>query len=49
MIFVPLFELAFFILNIVLAIMNRGTMWGWICTAIVIWQVYNAVKIIKEI
>lgn len=41
-------EIAVFILNIWNGIVNRGTIWGWLSTTFIIWQVYSAVKAIKE-
>ncbi len=42
-------DLAVFVLNIYIAITQRGTVWGWIATAIVCWMVFVTVKMLKEI
>lgn len=41
-------ELGIFALNIWNAIVNRGTIWGWISVAIICWYVYTTVKTINE-
>jgi hypothetical protein len=42
-------DLAIFALNIYIAVAQRGTIWGWIATAIVCWMVFVTVKMLKEI
>ena len=42
-------DLAVFLLNIYVAFTQRGTIWGWIATAIVCWMVFVTVKALKEI
>ena len=44
-----LIDLAFFILNIYIAITQRGTIWGWLATALICWMVFVTVKALKEI
>lgn len=44
-----LLDLAVFALNIYIAVTQRGTIWGWIATAIVCWMVFFTVKALKEI
>lgn len=44
-----LLDLAVFALNIYIAVTQRGTIWGWIATAIVCWMVFTTVKALKEI
>jgi D-alanyl-lipoteichoic acid acyltransferase DltB (MBOAT superfamily) len=41
-------ELALFVLNIWNAIVNRGTIWGWLSVLFIFWQVYMTIKAIKE-
>ena len=48
MIIVPLFDIALLILNVVLAVMNRGTFWGWFSAVIVVWQVWVLVNFIRS-
>ena len=42
-------DLFVFLLNIYIAITQRGTIWGWVATAIVCWMVFVTVKMLKEI
>ena len=49
MIVIPLFDIALLILNIFFALMNRGTVWGWLATAFVFWQVWILIKFVKNI
>jgi len=45
-----LFLIDVFILvwSAVFAVIERGTWLGWLCTAIVVWQVWGYIKYIKE-
>lgn len=44
-----LIDLAILAFNIYIAVTQRGTVWGWIATAIVCWMVFSAIKMLKEI
>jgi hypothetical protein len=44
-----LLEIAFFAINIWNAIANRGTILAWISVLFIFWQVYAAIKLIKEV
>ena len=46
--YVPLIDSLVLGLNIYFAIANRGTVWGWISTAIVLFYVYILVKAARE-
>ena len=46
---VPFIDLIILAINIYFAVVNRGTVWGWISTAIVCWMVFVTVKMLKEI
>ena len=48
MIVLPLLDIALLLLNIFFAIYNRGTVWGWLSTAFVIYQVLVLIKFVKE-
>lgn len=41
-------DIAIFTINLYFAIANRGTVWGWISTAVVLFYVWLIVKAIKE-
>jgi len=41
-------DVAVFAMNLYFAIVNRGTVWGWISTAIVLFYVWMIFKAIKE-
>ena len=42
-------DLAVFAINIWSAVVNRGTIIGWISTAIVVWFVFVGIKAIREV
>ena len=44
-----LIDIAFFLINITAAIMNRGEVMGWLFTALVMWQVASFVSIVREL
>jgi D-alanyl-lipoteichoic acid acyltransferase DltB (MBOAT superfamily) len=44
-----LVDVALFVFNIWNAIVNRGTIWGWLSVLFIFWQVYTAIKLVKEI
>ena len=46
--YAPFIDLIILLLNIYFAIVNRGTIWGWISTAIVLFYVWIMVKAIRE-
>ena len=48
MIAIPLIELLFLIGTSVAAFLNRGTLIGWMCTLLVLWQVWNLIRFYKE-
>jgi len=48
MIVIPLLDIALLIFNVVIAFLNRGTIWGWLSTAFVLYQVFVLVKFIKQ-
>jgi len=48
MILLPIIDLVFLGISIFGAIANRGTLIGWMCTAIVFWQIYILIKFYKE-
>lgn len=48
MIVIPFLDILLLIVNTVVAFLNRGTIWGWLATAFVLYQVYVLVKFIKE-
>ena len=44
-----LIDLGFLIMNVTIAIMNRGEWLGWLFTALVIWQVATIIAAIKSV
>jgi len=44
-----LIDIGFLILNVTCAIINRGTLVGYMFTALVLWQVFTAVTAIKSV
>ena len=46
--YAPLVDLIVLFLNIYFAVVNRGTIWGWISAAIVLFYVWMIVRAIKE-
>ena len=48
MIAIPLLDTVLLIINVVVAFLNRGTIWGWLATAFVLYQVFVLVKFIKQ-
>ena len=48
MIILPLLDIALLIINVVVAILNRGTIWGWLATGFVLYQVSILVRFIKQ-
>ena len=42
-------DIAVFSMNIYFAIANRGTIWGWLATAVVLFYVWMFVKLFREI
>lgn len=45
---VPLIDLFILLINVYFAVVNRGTVWGWISTAIVFFYVWIMLKAIRE-
>ena len=45
---VPFIDLIILAINIYFAVVNRGTVWGWISTAIVLFYVWIMLKAIRE-
>ena len=43
-----LIDLALFAINLYSAVMFRGSIWGWMSTAIVIWIAFTWVKMIRN-
>jgi hypothetical protein len=48
MILIPVVDLLLLIATTVTAVMNRGTLLGWLCVLFVFWQVWNLIKFVKE-
>ena len=48
MIVLPVIELLILGFTTFAAIINRGTLIGWMCTALVFWQVYSLIKFYKQ-
>jgi hypothetical protein len=48
MIVLPLLDILLLIVNTVVAVLNRGTIWGWLATAFVLYQVFVLVKFVKQ-
>ena len=46
---VLLIDIGFLILNVTCAIINRGTLIGYMFTALVLWQVFSAISAIKSV
>ena len=46
--YVPLIDLLVLALSIYFAVVNRGTVWGWISTAIVLFYVWILLKAARE-
>ena len=46
--YAPAIDLLILALNVYFAIVNRGTIWGWISTGIVLFYVWIMVKAIRE-
>jgi len=46
--YAPLIDLLVLALNIYFAVVNRGTVWGWISTAIVLFYVWILLKAVRE-
>ena len=46
--YVPLIDLLVLALNIYFAVVNRGTVWGWISTVIVLFYVWILLKAARE-
>jgi len=45
---IPVVDLLFLIGTSVAAFLNRGTLIGWMCTLLVLWQVWNLIRFYKE-
>jgi uncharacterized membrane protein len=45
---IPIVDLLFLIGTSVAAFLNRGTLIGWMCTLLVLWQVWNLIRFNKE-
>ena len=45
---IPIVDLLFLIGTSVAAFLNRGTLIGWMCTLLVLWQVWNLIRFYKE-
>lgn len=48
MIVIPIIDLLLLFLNIVVAVLNRGEVIGWLATAFVFWLVWILIKFVKE-
>jgi uncharacterized membrane protein len=48
MMLIPIVDLVFLAAASIAAFLNRGTLIGWMCTFLVIWQVCNLVKFYRE-
>jgi hypothetical protein len=48
MIVLPLVELLFLAATSFVAFVNRGTLIGWMCTFLVLWQVYALIKFYRQ-
>ena len=48
MIVIPIVDILLLVVNIFIAVLNRGTFWGWLSTAFVIWQVWVLIKFVKN-
>ena len=48
MIVIPFLDIVLLIINVVVAFLNRGTIWGWLATAFVMYQVFVLVRFIKQ-
>ena len=46
--FVPWIDLFILLINIYFAVVNRGTIWGWLSTAIVLFYIWIFVKTLRE-
>ena len=49
MIILPLLDIVLLIFNVVIAILNRGTIWGWLSALFVLWQCWVLIKFVKGI
>jgi hypothetical protein len=48
MMLIPIVDLVFLAGTSFAAFVNRGTLIGWMCTFLVLWQVWNLVKFYRE-
>ena len=48
MIVIPLFDVFLLVINVIVAVLNRGTVWGWLATAFVLWQTWTLIKFIRD-
>ena len=48
MIAIPFLDILLLIVNTVVAFLNRGTIWGWLATGFVLYQVFVLVKFVKQ-
>ena len=48
MIVIPFLDILLLIVNTVVAFLNRGTIWGWLATGFVLYQVFVLVKFVKQ-
>ena len=44
-----LIDIGFLIMNVVLAIMNRGEWIGWLFTALALWQIMGMISAVKSV
>jgi hypothetical protein len=48
MIVIPVVELLFLVGTIFAAVLNRGTLVGWMCTFLVFWQIWMLIKFVRN-
>jgi len=46
--YTPYIDLLILALNIYIAVVNRGTIWGWLSTAFALFYIWLIIKAIKE-
>ena len=46
--YAPAIDLLILALNVYFAIVNRGTIWGWLATAFALFYIWLIIKAIKE-
>jgi hypothetical protein len=47
MIILPLLDIVLLLFNTFFAIYNRGTIWGWLSTAFVVYQVWVLIRFVR--